>query len=372
MKKLYRKYIQFLENFPADNHYFKTWVAEHYVMRGKEKFISTIKWTKEQQSTFDTFWISNYKKITNKGNKFYEAFNDQFNIEYISDFLFATKIESKLNSYNYSKIFSDKALLDILYKHRSCALLPETVILNSEGILYNADRHIINQEDAKQLLQKQQVVVIKPTVGGNSGKGIILANLDEEGLDVNQNFNILDFFSDENKNFIIQKKIEQSGELNELYPTSINTFRVITFIANDSVQLAPISLRIGCGGSFLDNIHAGGITVGVDTDNGCLMKKAYQLGYTNTKTIMLKHPDTNVIFENFKITGLDKVITAAKRLHEFTPNTRIISWDFTINHDYEPLLIEANYLGQSAWFNQITTGKSLFGNHITSILNLLK
>lgn len=372
MKKIFRIYLKFLEDFPAYNHNLKVWLAEHYVMRGKAKFINTVSWTKEQQIEFDTFWISNYKKITNKGNKFYQAFNNKFNIEYISDFLFATKIEPQLNSYNYSKIFSDKALLDILYKDRSDALLPETVVLNSNGVLYDSERHIINHQEAQRLLKKAQVVVIKPIIDGNSGKGIILANLDEKGLDLSQNFNILDLLDKKNKNFIVQKKIKQSGELNTLYPTSINTFRIITFIVDDAVHLAPISLRIGCGGNFLDNIHAGGITVGVDIERECLMEKAYQLGYTNTKTILLKHPDTNVIFENFKITGLSKVIKAAKRLHEFTPNTNIISWDFTINHDFEPLLIEANYLGQSAWFNQITTGQGLFRNHVTSILKGIK
>lgn len=372
MRSLFRRYLKLLENCVEFSQYSKMYLAECIALQRKRKLINTVIWSKSQQEEFDNYWKTHYKKIPNKGTRLIQSFNGKYNLMYIPDFLFATNIEFKLNSYHYSRIYSDKALLDILYQNKSEALLPETILLNSHGILYDKDRHVINKEKAKELLKKKQTIIVKPTVGGSSGKGVILAQLNEAGCDIKQNFNVLDLIREDNKNFIVQQKIEQSEELNQLYPNSINTFRVITFIADSKVHLAPMSLRIGSGGSYVDNIHAGGLAVGIDKKNRQLMKEAYQLGYSDSKKIYLQHPDTGVYFENFKITGLDKVMSSAKRLHEFTPNTNIISWDFTINENYQPLLIEANYVGQSAWFNQITTGESLFGDYTDSILNSIR
>lgn len=368
MKKIYNWYISKIERFLEKNQVLKMWIAEHFALWQKRNLSKDIIWSKKQEKDFNAFWVGNYKKVNENSIKFFQAFNNTFNPSYVPDYLYATKIEPTLNSYLYSKIYSDKALLDILYKERSNALTPTTLLLNSGGIMYDSERHIITEEQAKNILLKIRTAIIKPTVGGNSGKGVLLGKFDKNGFDANLNFDIFSLLSPENKNFIVQEKIIQSKELDELYPNSINTFRVITFIAEGAVQLAPISLRLGTGGNFVDNIHAGGLAVGVNEVEGVLMKYAYQLGYSNNKTRFTEHPDTKVIFENFKVTGLDEIIIAAKRLHELTPNTRIISWDFAINQAYKPVLIEANYIGQAVWLSQITTGQSIFRGFTASVL----
>ncbi|KIA82880.1 hypothetical protein OA84_04740 [Kaistella solincola] len=370
MKKIYNRYIRIIENFLGQNQYLKMWVAEHYALRKKRNLTKNVRWSKDQEKEFKSFWKDNYKVINSDGVKFFQAFNDQFNAEYIPDYLYATEIESKFNSYLYSKIYSDKGLLDILYKNKTKALTPKTILLNSEGILYNSERHIISKEEAKDILSSVESAVIKPTVGGNSGKGVIVGTFNKDGFDTNEDFSIFSLLSQEQKNFIVQEKITQSDELNKLYPNSINTFRVITFVADSAVHLAPISLRLGSGGNVIDNIHAGGLVVGLD-EKGELMKYAFQLGYSNTKRRFTEHPDTKVSFQNFRISGLSDVINSAKRLHEFTPNAKIISWDFTINEKYQPILVEANFLGQSIWFSQITSGESIFRKYTSSILKQL-
>ena len=58
-----------------------------------------------------------------------------------------------------------------------------------------------------------------------------------------------------------------------------------------------------------------------------------------------KHPDTGVVFGGYRIFGAEKVIGAAKRMHATMPQVGIVSWDFTVDEDGEPLVIEANIRG---------------------------
>ena len=66
------------------------------------------------------------------------------------------------------------------------------------------------------------------------------------------------------------------------------------------------------------------------------------------------------------------VVEVAKKLHVNTNGIGLISWDFTVNNKNEIIVIEANYKGQSSWFPQMLSGKSLFGDNTSRILENLK
>lgn len=372
MKKIYKKYINFIESLPGKHHFFKMFLAENLALLRKKKLISSVKWSREQEEEFNQFWKFNYKKIKKSGNKLFESFNGVFHSEYIPDFLYATKIESKLNSYKYARIYSDKSLIEVLYKGKSTALIPQTFLLKAGGVFYDKDRKILNRSKAKDILSNLTKAVIKPIIDGNSGKGVIVGDFDSSGYDKHNNFNIFSLLEDSQDNYIVQEKIIQSKELNQLYSKSINTFRVITYIANSSVNVAPVALRIGSGGGVIDNIHAGGLVVGVNIETEKLLKDAYKLGYSESKLQFQKHPDTGICFENFKIDGIKSIVDAAIALHGQTPHIGIISWDFTLNQDNIPVLIEANFTGQSVWFSQIVHGKPFFEHNTKYILSLIK
>lgn len=372
MKKLYNRYISFLESLPGLHQYYKMYIAEHIALWRKRKLINSVHWSKEQNEEFDKFWNKNYKKIKKSGNQLFEAFNGVFNPQYIPDFLYATKIESKFNSYQHAKIYSDKSLTEIFYKGKSEALLPKTILLKAGGVFYDENRNVIGSEKAREILSNVKDCVIKPTVGGNSGKGVIIGSFDKSGWDEKNKYRIFSLLDKSEDNYIVQEKIRQSDSLNQLYPHSINTFRVITYISDSKVNVAPVSLRLGAGGNQVDNIHAGGLGVGVDSKNNYLLKHAYKLGYSNKKIILTEHPDTHIKFEDYKIEGINSMMKSAIKLHNQTPHIGIISWDFTLNIDNIPILIEANYIGQAVWLSQIVTGEPFFGQNILSILKSIQ
>ncbi len=372
MKKIYRSILKWFVYFPTYINAAKYYLAEWFAIFRKSSLYKDIKWTKEQQKEFDDFWKKNYgKKISNRWHRLYEACNGVHRIDYFPEILYSTKLEKKRNDYLYCKVFSNKSFNDVLFDDKILGVkTPKCFVFNDNGTLYNGKREIINFDTAINLLQNIGEAVIKPTIDTSSGRGVVILNI-KNGINIRDGRNIKDIILDYKQNFIIQEKVIPCKELELLYPNSINTIRVITYIIGNDIGFAPISLRIGGGGGEVDNIHAGGMVVFVD-NNGNLGNFAYRLGWGDNFEKFDKHPDTKITFNNYNLKFIPRVVEIAKSLHTKTSNVGIISWDFTIDSNEEIIVIEANYLGQSIWFPQMISGKSFFGDDTIKILNYLK
>lgn len=67
--------------------------------------------------------------------------------------------------------------------------------------------------------------------------------------------------------------------------------------------------------------------------------------FTEFNERFIKYPDTGIEFDGYQIFGAEKVIGAAKRMNTTMPQVGIVSRDFTVDKDGEPLVIEANIRG---------------------------
>lgn len=163
--------------------------------------------------------------------------------------------------------------------------------------------------------------------------------------------------------YIVQECIAQNEQLAVLYAGAVNTFRVITYLWNGEVFHVPLALRIGQGGSYLDNAHAGGMFIGVN-DSGELNDEAF----TEFGKRYKEHPDTHAVFEGYKLSFVPELIKTAKKLHLNAPQLGIISWDLTVDQNGEFVLIEANTRGQGIWISQMAHGCGPFGKNTEDIL----
>ena len=371
MRKLYKAILSFLESLIVFFEINKMCISENFAILRKKNLYKNIHWSREIEGEFHQFWNENYGlKIMTRGHKLYESMNGNHHKDYMPDFLFATKVEPFFNSYFYAKLYSDKSLTEILYAKSALAKFPETYLVNSGGILYDGKRNVITKEKAQIILGSLSEAVIKPTIGGNSGKGVMVCSF-KDGFDKRYSFNILNLLENYKKDFIVQEKMKQHATIAAIYKNSINTFRAITYIVDGKVFCADLALRIGSGGGNIDNIHAGGLGIGVSND-GTLLKYAYKLGYSDSSLKLEKHPDTGITFEKYKVLGTEKIIECAKDLHGLTPHLGMISWDFMVSEDGNPVLIEANYWGQAVWLTQIVHGSPFFGNQTAAILKKIK
>lgn len=166
---------------------------------------------------------------------------------------------------------------------------------------------------------------------------------------------------------MIQEVIKPHLELRTLYPDAINTFRIVTYLWKGEVCHWPLTLRIGQGGSFLDNAHAGGMFINVSED-GWLNDKAF----TEFQKVYTEHPDTHVKYEGYRISFVQELLDAAKRMHLNAPQLGVISWDLTVDEDGGIVLIEVNTQSQTIWFPQMASGEPAFGDNTEAVLQYIK
>lgn len=365
IKQLYRGVLHGLDSLPVKAETLKTTIAEDIAIARKRKLYEKVQWSEEQQREFDEYWLDVYgKKIPNWWHKLYQRASGTFAVDYIPEKLYTTVIEPFYNDWVYAQVLQDKTFVDILARDAAC-VVPKTIVMRVAGTYYDGLRNPIERHAAEKLLVTTEKAVLKPTHNSSSGNGIIFWKLRDSGNPI-ADARLL--FDETHGDFLVQDTIVQHRAFAAYNESSINTIRITTFVADGAVRHMPIAFRIGREGKRVDNIHAGGIGVGL-RDDGSLLSNAYDLGYGDRVKTIDRHPDSGVVFGGNSLPGIDGIVNASREMHGRYTRVGIISWDFTVNEECEPVLIEANTLGQGIWFPQMIHGKGVFGEHTKTMLS---
>lgn len=332
----------------------------------KKKLIRKIELTQEQEKKIKSFYKKNYGKVVKPyWHKVYQSYTGRFSEKYIPEILYSTKIEPAFNDTEYRDVLDDKLLLKTFTAGIDEIETPKMIGYYCNGIFCNQNNEIISKDKLIDQILKFDKVVIKEAKDTSSGNGVKILSIDDK-CDKEQIKHLLSLY-DKNTQYIVQECIVQHSELSKIYKESVNTFRIMTYVLDGKVLHMPVALRLGKGGSFLDNVHAGGIFIGVD-DNGFLMDN----GYDDIGNTFSMHPDTGLIFKGYQITFIPKIIEVAKKMHLNAPQLGIISWDITIGSEGTLILVEANTKGQSIQLPQKSNGKPAFGENTERIFEILR
>lgn len=177
--------------------------------------------------------------------------------DFFPEILYSTKLEKKLSNPKFYGVLSDKGFLTSLFPGDNTYRMPKSLVYNSYGTFTDGDKTLISENEAIRPISDAGVVIIKPTIDTSSGEGVTKVVINE-GRDVSNGLSVKDIFRRYKQNFIVQECVKQSRYLADLCEKSLNKFRVITYICEGKVFHAPLSLRMGNGSSFVDNIHRGG------------------------------------------------------------------------------------------------------------------
>lgn len=328
----------------------------------KKKLWKKTRISNKEKNEIEKFYYENYgKKISTKWHRLYMSYTGVFCVDYFPEILLSTRLEPITNPYRDALLFGDKNLLHQLFYKIDGLHIPITYASCIRGIVRDKDDHLSNVKSITDFITQQgEKCVIKRTIGTSSGRDVKV--LDPQKDDI---LNEINSFGD---NFVIQELVKQHPDLIKLNESSLNTFRVMTYICDGRIFLCPLALRMGRSGADRDNIHYGGLSIGVN-QNGTLKKCAF----TEYGEKFYAHPDSQVIFENYRIFGInDRIKVVAKELHEQLPYLGILSWDLSIDADGNVVLIEVNTTGQSAWFCQMVNGEPLFGDNTAKMLQIIK
>ena len=329
---------------------------------------STVSLTEEQKASIDKVYTQNYgKRIPHTWHRHFTAYTGNFDPYYFPELLYIPAFERFMNEGGYAKAFSDKSVLPLIAASEQVGIkTPRTYVSAVNGLLRDQDYTIISSEHAVKTLNALGEVFVKPSTDSSSGKNCMKLKL-RDGIDEITGQTTEEILSGIGPNFIAQECLKCHSSIREIYPGSVNTFRVITYCWKNAIEHMPIIMRIGRNGAYVDNAHAGGMFIAV-SDDGVMHKKAF----TEFKEEFTHHPDTGIVFAGHKIEHMPRVIDAAKRIHRAIPQVGCINWDFTINESGEPVLIEGNIGGGSIWLAEMAHGCGVFGERTPEVLRWVK
>lgn len=290
---------------------------------------------------------------------FYKVFKtiEGFNSKYLSDDLFYPLIIRCLNPINYALSFEHKGFYSFLFDKLS---QPKNYVKNIRGVLYDSEMHVIKKEEAiAYLIDNVDSFIIKPTKNSCMGKNVRMMKVDKES-------DLLNLFCEYGNDFVIQEVLQQSQQTAVFNRNSLNTFRVSSLYINGVVTICSVVFRCGQGHSPVDNCGAGGLMVGIDED-GCFREYAYDNKYK-------RHYSTldNVVFKGKCIPDVKKIIDIVENYHpKYFPNLGFIGWDFCLDLNDDPILIEVNLEFPGIQLEQLSVGKPIFDERTDEVIDFV-
>jgi len=295
--------------------------------------------------------IKGYREKWESLNKYvnplwYKTFSYTSGIEdinYVPEDLFYGIIEPTLNDFSVAIAYTDKNLYDKFYSGLN--IFPETMLRNLEGSFYNSDYEYL--EDLKSIenyIGDEQKLIVKPALESGGGRNVQIFYRENNSHYYNKNGEKLDFnylIKNYNKNFLVQKYIEQGNYFKQFNDTSLNTMRIYTYrsVSNNDIFISNSLLRIGKKGTEIDNVSLGGICLLVDKDGKL---GDYAIDLSGNKYFSLPW-DESFKFSNLeKIPEYDKIIDFVKEIARRNYYQRLLGLDVCVDKDNNIRLIEIN------------------------------
>ena len=329
---------------------------EHKYLR---KYLTKDPIPKDFKKQYKLYWSKYFKGMQLKrGLKYawyYASQNGIFDVRYLPNDLYYTKIDQYFNQRKLGWGFNDKNYYSLIFKDIK---QPTTLVRKIGDTLLDENYNMLTIEESIAIVCNEEEVICKPTLETGSGRNIAFFMTKKDYGKIKS------ILSDDNeKDFIIQSLIRQHEKLSKIHDKSINTIRICSILLDDGVHILSSCLRMGVDNSRIDNVTAGGISVGIKQD-GTLKKYAYSY-YSGEKYEV--HPQ-GIKFENYLVPSYDKACDLVMNIHPKIPHFRLVSWDITIDTNGDPVLIEANMRKGGLNLQQFSNGP-LFGDLTDMILD---
>lgn len=312
------------------------------------------KLSKEYKKKIDDLWGKRYKVKVDK--RWFAHYTHCFGLEspyYIPDNIFHSIIEPYFNKDEYVSLLSNKNFFEKWLPNVKHVV---TIARNIKGVWYDKDFNCITVKQVLDKISGYDEFVAKQCVDSAGGAGVVFVS---EKLDEKKLLELSKKFTDD---FIFQEVLKQHKCLSEINSSSVNTMRLMTFNHNGKICLLSALLRMGINGKRVDNMVSGGVNCAI-LSNGKLCNKLYNA----TGELFIGHPNTGSL-DDKQIVNFDNVVKTALEAHKQLPYMGIVSWDFALDENAEPILIEFNLKPQGLDLHQRENGP-IFGDMTIDVLD---
>lgn len=246
---------------------------------------------------------------------------------------------------NYTVILRDKYLFDLYMRERRIPLPKVIAVADRSGFYSLVDgemKTMSKNEWLANVVNLSQEFFVKDATSC-CGRGVAHVRVKNGFWESNGSAFSLGDWDLTRGRIIVQVPIRNCKVLNDIYPYSLNTMRIVTVVnhvTGSPELLFPGFIRIGCDKSkSIDNISAGGIGVGITIDG-----RLQRIGFRRPETGSVKcerHPLTGRAFEGVVLPGYKDACELVKRAHSYLPEVASIGWDVAFTPD-GPYIIEGN------------------------------
>lgn len=277
-------------------------------------------------------------------------------------------IEEVLNPTIHRATYGDKNLFQLIIGKE---FVPHTILCRMNGSKLLDSEYKVADGDIMDYIGDETELILKPSIDASSGKGIIKFIRKGQEFVSTDNTHILstNFLMTYNNNFCLQSAVKQHPFLNKLCKTSVNTVRLCLYrsVKNEMPIVTASVIRIGKDGSFVDNIHTGGMLIGVNTETGELGKFVVDQ-YGNKQTIW-----NGIDYENnsFVVPYWNSIISLAQYVGTRIHHHRLIALDIALTEEGKPILIEYNIKSFGFWAFMYVN-QEVFGEYTDEIIEYCK
>ena len=311
----------------------------------------------EEKAEIDKVY-KGYPLSTYEYHRVYKGLSGKFYPEYMPDDLYYCYVEDYFSDKEASRYIDNKCYYPRIFVGMK---QPETIVLRMGGVWLDADYNILSPHDVLMALSHNKGdLIMKIAENSERSCGVFLMKKDEVVATFKEKIKKIPH----NQDIIVQRVIKQHKDYAVLNPSSVNAYRVISYLNSDTgeVEILKLNIRIGIDEHISNTGGSGGVLAGVN-ENGKLTPYAYGLDCKR----YYKHPVYGYKFSDINVPFVDRVIEYVKKGHPMVSRFKLISWDLGIDELGEPVLMETNLTMSGIMYNQLVDGP-LFGNHTKQIL----
>lgn len=189
---------------------------------------------------------------------------------------------------------------------------------------------VSGEEGFLEFVRKHKKVISKPD-GGTYGRGIDIFTYENDEQ-------ALAYFRQKPGETVYEELIRQHDALAALNPHCVNSIRILALRKKGSVEILSATLKTSSTeGTFVDNMHSGGIGAMVDLETGIV----YTFGYDYEGNKYTHHPITGTQFIGLNIPHWEDAVALVKKAHARMRGSGILGWDIAITPTGADI-IEAN------------------------------
>lgn len=329
-------------------------VAHNYLQREDLKNSSL---SNEECNDVDSLWRDLRIDLGEKSyywHRFYKGFTGAFDAKYIPSDIYNPLFEYTFNERRYSLFLQHKSMLRSFIKKENRV---KAIVDLIDKVFYDDNLDIIPLSEVTQLIKNEAApIIVKPSMGSGGGSRV-------EYFEKGENVDLNKYIG--GGDFSFQRFFEEGEDLKRFNTDTVNTIRMITLNLNGKCTILSSFLRIGKTGMKIDNLSAGGILVGVD-------KNGYLADYALDKDLNKFYSSpSGLVFKGMHLPSYRAIADFALKNHPHIPLAKLIAWDFAIDQNDNPIVIEINLDSGEIQFHQIYNGP-LFGDRTEEVIEYVK